>query len=188
MNVLVRFRPVALAALLAATLLTGCAMKSNPHDAFMGDSLTEGWTLPTVNLGIHGQTTAQMLERFPKQVPGHGYGTVFILGGTNDVLLHVDPHVTVGNLEKMADLAQDAHIEPVLAEIPPIFRDNRSYLPAVNALNQEIIQLAGAKHLKLINYYGALIDHPDFESDGVHMKGRGYMMMDIALMRTKTPF
>ena len=63
--------------LLTAGLLAGCGrMKANPHDAFMGDSITEGWTLPTVNLGIHGQTTAEMLARFPRQVLDQGYSTV----------------------------------------------------------------------------------------------------------------
>ncbi len=175
--------------LAAAVLMTGCGgVHANPHDAFMGDSITQGWTLPTVNLGIHGQTTAQMLERFPRQVAGHGYGTVFILGGTNDTLLHIDPQITVTNLGKMVDLAQAAHIEPVLAEIPPIYRDNGAYAAAVDRLNAQIAQLAADRNVKLVNYYAALDGHPQFESDGVHMKRRGYWMMDIALMRTKSPF
>ena len=126
------------APLLSTGLLAGCgSMHANPHDAFMGDSITEGWTLPTVNLGIHGQTTAQMLERFPRQVPGHGYTTVFILGGTNDTLLHLDPQETIANLGRMVDLAQAAKIEPVLSEIPPIFRDNGAYSAAVDAIERE---------------------------------------------------
>jgi lysophospholipase L1-like esterase len=174
--------------LVAALAFHFVTLKSNPHDAFMGDSLTQGWSLPTVNLGIYGQTTAQMLARFPDQVLGHDYSTVFILGGTNDVLLHVDPQVTVDNLARMADLAASAHIEPVLAEIPPIYRNNGAYSAAVDALNEKIVQLADTRHLKLINYYGSLVGHPNFESDGVHMKSRGYWMMDMALMRTKSPF
>ena len=177
------------APLLSTGLLAGCgSMHANPHDAFMGDSLTEAWTLPTVNLGIHGQTTAQMLERFPRQVPRHGYTTVFILGGTNDTLLHVDPRVTIANLGKMVDLAQAAKIEPVLSEIPPIYLEDGAYSAAVDVLNAKIIQLAADRNLKLVNYYAALDGHPNLESDGVHMKRRGYMMMDIALMRTKSPF
>jgi len=169
--------------------MAGCGpMKTNAHTVFMGDSITEGWTLPRVNLGMHGQTTAEMLARFPRQVPGHGYGTVFILGGTNDVLLHIPAQTTVTNLGQMVDIAEAAHIEPVLAEIPPIFKENGKYAADVNTLNQQIVQLADARHLKFVNYYGALIDHPNFESDGIHMKRRGYMMMEIALMRTKNPF
>lgn len=172
-----------------AVLVSGCgSMKANEHDAFMGDSITQGWTLPRVNLGIHGQTTAQMLDRFAQQIPNHGYTTVFILGGTNDVLLHVDPQTTIRNLEGMIDIAEAAKLEPVLAEIPPIYRDNGAYSPAVDTLNQQIVQLAESHHLKLVNYYGALVGHPGFESDGIHMKRRGYWMMDIALMRTKSPF
>jgi acyl-CoA thioesterase-1 len=189
---MMRFHRIAIllgAPLLSTGLLAGCGgVHANPHDAFMGDSITEGWTLPTSNLGIHGQTTAQMLERFPQQIPGHGYGTVFILGGTNDTLLHLDPQVTIENLGRMVDLAQAAHIEPVLSEIPPIFRDHGAYSAAVYRLNAQIVQLAADRNVKLVNYYAALEDHPKFESDGVHMKRRGYWMMDIALMRTKSPF
>lgn len=186
------FRGIAIqigAPLLLTGLLAGCGgVHANPHDAFMGDSITEGWTLPAVNLGIYGQTTAQMLDRFPRQVPGHGYSTVFILGGTNDTLLHIDPQETIANLGRMVDLAQAAKIEPVLSEIPPIFRDHGTYLAAVDILNAKIIQLAADRNLKLVNYYAALDGHPGFESDGVHMKRRGYLMMDLALMRTKSPF
>ena len=88
----------------------------------------------------------------------------------------------------MATLAQSAHIEPVLSEIPPIYRDHGAYAAAVDALNARIVQLAADRNLKLVNYYAPLEGHPDFESDGVHMKRRGYLMMDIALMRTKSPF
>lgn len=173
----------------AAVLLSGCGSAStNPRYAFVGDSLTQLWPLPRVNLGVYGQTSERILARFPQQVPNHGYTTVFILAGTNDVLSHVDSQVTVAHLERMVQIAQSAHIEPVLAEIPPIYAAHGIYLPAVEALNQRIVQLAAADHVKIVNYYGALVGHPDFESDGVHMKHRGYLMMDIALMRTKSPF
>ena len=65
-------------------------IKASANTAFLGDSLTEEWVYPRVNLGIYGNTTAQMFARFPAQIQGHHYRRVVILGGTNDLsLIHI---------------------------------------------------------------------------------------------------
>jgi lysophospholipase L1-like esterase len=153
--------------------------------AFMGDSITEGWAFPRANFGIYGQTTAQMLARFPAQVPNRNFRAVVILGGTNDTLLGIDPAVTIANLSRMVDLARAAGIEPILAEIPPIYRERGRFLPAVQRLNASIVGLASAKQVKLADYYDALLNHPACFSDGTHLKRRGYLRMELALLRTE---
>lgn len=171
-----------LASLLLVTGLSACSRIKAPSDvAFMGDSITEMWTLPRVNLGIHGQTTAQMLQRFPSDVLRKNLRTVVILGGTNDVLLGVDPEITIANLSRMADLASSHGLEPVLCEIPPIYARQSSLSAKVTALNQRIVALAAAKRLKLVDYYDAINGHPDYFSDGIHLKRRGYLVMDWTL-------
>jgi lysophospholipase L1-like esterase len=168
-------------------LLTGCRTgKAGSRIAFLGDSITEGWKYPAVNLGIRGNTTAQMLERFPRQVPGHGYTAVVILGGTNDVLTGVPPETTVHNLETLGEETVEDHAQPVLCEIPPIFHDfnpsdRRNFQPAVEDLNRRIAALAARRGWKLVDYYTPLAGHPEDSSDGVHMKRRGYEAMEQAL-------
>ncbi len=77
-----------------ACFSTGCKLyKASPDTAFLGDSITQGWAYPSVNLGIFGNTTGQMAARFPSQILGHHYKQVVILGGTNDVLLGIDSAV-----------------------------------------------------------------------------------------------
>lgn len=175
--------------LLASVQLAGCGLnQASPRVAFMGDSLTEGWSFPRVNLGKHGQTTAEMLARFPDQVPGKGYKEVVILGGTNDTLLGLDPEVTIKNLSAMADLATAAHIEPILAQIPPIYRNDRDYPPKVRTLNSKIVKLAADKHLRLVDYYHPLDGHPEEYSDGVHLRRVAYWKMEYALAKVKNPF
>jgi acyl-CoA thioesterase I len=174
---------------IAASLATGCNLnRASGSVAFMGDSLTEGWSLPRVNLGIHGQTTGQMLERFSRQVPGHGYKSVIILGGTNDVLLKISPDITIANLSKMIDLAKNAGIEPTICEIPPIFRTDRDYMTQIEDLNRRITALAAERKVKLVNYFDAIDHHPGYSSDGVHMKRRGYLAMERALLQVESPF
>jgi acyl-CoA thioesterase-1 len=181
-----------------AAVLTGIAIvcsifgfhliSADPHIAFLGDSITQGWHYPRANFGIHGNTTAQMLARFPKVIPGRDYREVVILGGTNDVLLNIDSDQTIRNLEALGEDTLDQHAEPILCEIPPIFHsynpdDTRNYMPAVVALNSRIASLAQAHHWKLVDYYTPLENKPTYSADGVHMKRRGYLVMEAALLR-----
>jgi acyl-CoA thioesterase-1 len=161
-------------------MMNGCGLnRASARYAFMGDSLTEDWELPRANLGVHGNTTAQMLARFP---------AVFILGGTNDILLGIKPAITVRNLSRMVDEATADGAEPVLAQIPDIYQNNHTYNQPVCQLNEQITALAQAKHLKLADYYDVTHNHPGYESDGVHMNRAGYLAMEKALLSMKIPF
>ena len=154
----------------------------------MGDSLTWGWSFPRANLGIRGQTTAQMLERFPRQISAREYREVVILGGTNDTLLGLDPALTLSNLGRMVDLASAAGMRPVLGEIPPIYKEDGRYLQAVDLLDSKIVELAADRHVSVIDYASALRGHAEAYSDGVHLKRRGYLRMEWTLVRADDPF
>ena len=156
--------------------------------AFMGDSLTYGWSFPRSNLGVRGETTAQMLERFPRQISAAEYREVVILGGTNDTLLGLDPALTLGNLGRMVDLASAAGVRPALGEIPPIYKERGRYFAAVQVLNAGIVRLAAQRNVTVIDYARALGGRPDVYSDGVHLKRRGYARMEWALVKADHPF
>ena len=170
--------------------LSGCRMlKADPHMAFLGDSIVEAWWYPSANLGSHGDTTAKMLARFPLVVPSHGYTTVVVLGGSNDVLLGIDPETTILNLEAIGQQTMQLHAEPVLCQIPPIFHgwkpdDRKDYKPQVLELNRRIAQLAAEHRWRLVDFYTPLIGHPNFSDDGVHTNRTGYLLMVVALRRT----
>lgn len=156
--------------------------------AFLGDSLTWGWSFPRVNLGVRGETTGQMLERFPRQIAPGAYREVVILGGTNDTLLGLDPAVTLGNLGRMVDLARAAGARPVLGEILPIYIQSGRYGAAVEALDAGIVRLGAERHVAVVDYASVLRGHPEVYSDGVHLKRRGYLRMEWALLRADDPF
>jgi lysophospholipase L1-like esterase len=129
-----------------------------------------------------------MLARFPNEIPNRNFRTVVLLGGTNDTLLGIDPSTTIANLSRMVDLARAANVEPLLAEIPPIYKQSGRYLAAVQRLNSAITALARAKNVKQIDYYDALLNHQSSYSDGTHLKRRGYLRMELALVETQNPF
>jgi lysophospholipase L1-like esterase len=175
--------------LCALGLLTGCGLvKSSPNIAFLGDSITQQWDYPTNNFGIFGNTTEQMLARLPPILTSRHYKEVVILGGTNDVLLQISPAETLHNLEAIANQAVASGAQPVLCEIPPIFHsfnpnDKRDYSRAVRNLNEQIVQLAARHRWGLLDYYDPMIGRPGFSSDGVHLKRRGYAVMDLVFLR-----
>ncbi len=156
--------------------------------AFMGDSLTQGWSFPRANFGVYGQTTAQMRARFPGQIDSGGFLRVVILGGTNDTLLGLDREVTLQNLGMMVDEARAHGVEPVLAEIPPIYRGNGVYLRAVEGLDAGIVELGQRKRVPVVDYFSALTGQQRSYSDGVHLRRRGYLRMEWALVKTIDPF
>jgi lysophospholipase L1-like esterase len=156
--------------------------------AFMGDSLTRGWAFPRVNFGVKGQTTAEMVDRFPAEVCWKGYQQVVIMGGTNDTLLGVDPEVTLKNLDLMVEMARAAGVKPVMAEIPPIYAEGGKFLPAVQRLDAGIVKLAGEEKVPVADYYDAIAGHPELLGDGIHTGKRGYLRMEWALLKVDMVF
>lgn len=168
-------------------------IKASANVAFLGDSLTEGWAYPRTNLGTYGNTTAQMVARFPSEIPGRHYKWVVILGGTNDILLGIQSTSTIDNLRTLGTYTIQAGAKPVLCEIPPIFHsfdpaDKTDYSNKVRVLNLQITQLAVAHKWKLIDYYHPILGHPEYSSDGVHMKRRGYFIMEWTYLREAPSF
>lgn len=179
--------------MLLLCLPTGCRLvKADPKTAFLGDSLTFMWAYPRANFGMWGDTTAEMLARFPASIEAGRYTKVVILGGTNDVFHGIDPNVTIRNLQKIATLAVRGGAQPVLCEIPPIFHsfiksDHTDYSGKVRSLNERIVRLAAERKWKLADYYDPMLGHPGYSSDGVHMKRRGYAVMEWALFHAAPP-
>jgi lysophospholipase L1-like esterase len=181
-----------MAALLMVCFVAGCgaggsnppAVKADANIAFMGDSITYGWSLPTTNFGVSGNTTTQMLGRFKFDVLGHGYKAVVILGGTNDLRFlteSLDAGVSdaVANLQAMAEEAESQNILVVLCEIPPLVDEEDQ----VVAMNAAIIALAKAHHYRLVDYYTPMAGHPEYFVDGIHPNSYGYFVMQQALSK-----
>ncbi len=162
--------------------LTGCGSYV-AYDVFMGDSITKAWSLPGVNLGVSGNTTSQMLVRFPSEVPGHGYRVFVLLGGVNDLLRGLSPEEAFANIALMAKAARQAQMTVVLCELTPVYRDDQPILdPDIRALNTAIEQLVQSDHYLLVDYYDPMYGHPEYFRDGLHPNAQGYAVMDEALL------
>lgn len=163
--------------------------------AFMGDSITGDWRFPaapnftTLNLGVAGNTTAQMLARFQAQVidANPPVGIVVIDGGINDWLHNDGTPVTVANVSEMAQLASTSGIRVIVASV--MLGD---FLPGgviiqptsadVEAFNTQLIEVCELNGYTYADYFHAMLLSDGTEDfslyvDGVHPNDAGYAKM-----------
>jgi lysophospholipase L1-like esterase len=165
---------------------------------FMGDSITDGWTLagffpgkPYVNRGIGGQTTPQMLVRmFPDVIDLHP-AAVIILAGTNDIGGNTGPETSTmveQNLQAMTELAQKHDIKVILCSVLPVsdytqHKQTAKRPPAdILKINAWIKQYVGEAQAGFADYYGALVDAQEmlkdgYSNDGLHPNAKGYALL-----------
>lgn len=160
--------------------------------AFMGDSITALWPLdqydpgPTLNFGVGGNTSVQMLARFDAVVAASP-GVVVILAGAGD-LEYIGPAAsTTDSIKAMAATASAAGIRVILCSVPPHFYSSghgQSYSNAdVEAFNQKILTLAIANGYLFADYYPVFLNPDDtvnpslFIADGAHPTPAGYAAM-----------
>ena len=164
---------------------------------FFGDSITELWRAAdpelfsgeTLNRGISGQTTAQMLGRFRHDVIALRPRVVHIMAGTNDLAGNTGPTEfpwIQANIRSMVELARANGIGVVLAAVPPAIHFNwrPSIRPVtqIEALNAWIKDYAAAEKLGFVDYGVILGDgtggmKAELSPDGVHPNPAAYSRM-----------
>lgn len=165
---------------------------------FFGDSITALWpdVMPAffarhgyVGRGRVGQTTAQMLERFDRDVIEAKPSVVVILAGTNDIAGSNPPYDDApirANLRAMTERAQTHGIRVVLASLLPVrdypWRHGLDPAPRVVALNAWIKEYAARVGAVYLDYFSAMADaenglRADLGRDSVHPNLAGYQVM-----------
>jgi len=171
---------------------------STARVVFIGDSITEAWreadpqlfTNDTVNRGIGGQTSEQMLVRFRSDVIELNPRVVHIMAGTNDVAGNNGPTslaVFQGNIRSMVEEARLHQIRVVLASVPPSARipwrtEIERPADTIAAMNRWLREYARCEHLVFVDYTAVLDDgrggiKPGLSTDGVHPTHAGYAAM-----------
>jgi lysophospholipase L1-like esterase len=165
---------------------------------FMGDSITDAWgrrfgKLPgkaSINRGISGQTTPQMLIRFRPDVIALRPKLVVILAGTNDLSGNTGPttlEAIQGNLTSMVELAKANDIRVVLASVLPVcdsLRPQTTRRPPeqIRALNAWIRDYATKTGAVYLDYHSAMAGtdgllKPELTYDCLHPNEAGYEVM-----------
>jgi lysophospholipase L1-like esterase len=174
----------------------GLPAKGEARVVFLGDSITEFWSLPEsfpgkpyVNRGISGQTTPQMVLRFRQDVIALRPEVVVILAGTNDIAENTGP-ITIGaiedNLASMVDLAKRNGIRVVLSALVPAlkypWRPDLAPVEKIHSLNDWMKDYAAKEGLLFLDYHSAMANEQrglkaELSEDGVHPNKAGYAVM-----------
>lgn len=179
-----------------AVVLAGPA----PRVVFMGDSITEFWSIGdpdlfgegVINRGISGQTSAQMLVRFWQDVVNLKPEMVHIMTGTNDLAENtgfVSDDTYKGNIKAMVTLAKSHGIGVILASIPPAgsfgWRPDLQPPERISVLNLWLEDYAKETGATFVDYHSLLTEDgrgmsESFTHDGVHPHRSGYAQMHDA--------
>jgi lysophospholipase L1-like esterase len=176
---------------------------------FMGDSITELWKMLDSDFftsksyicrGISGETTAEMLLRFPQDVLALKPKVTVIMGGTNDIAQNkgvIPLEDTFKNIVAMAQLAKKNNIRVILCSVLPAydFPWHPGLHPAeqVIKLNAMIRAYANNNHIIYLDYFSAMADEKKglktgYSEDGVHPALAGYKVMEplavMAILKT----
>lgn len=173
---------------------------------FMGDSITEGWSLSDpnffkknsfVNRGIGGQTSPQMLLRFKQDAIHLNPSMVIINAGTNDIAENTGPSTTqmiIDNITSMAEICMKNNIAVALSTILPVFKyswnENIINVPEkISNVNRNLKKYSKDNNIQFIDYYSSMVNGQKglmsaYGSDGVHPTKEGYNVMADILRNT----
>ncbi len=174
----------------------------------MGDSLTYGYdvaprygwvalagaNLPiqTVNYGQCGDTTGGMRSRLAAALRQEQPDMVFIMGGTNDILLDYPLSVVEANMEALITQAQAAGIT-VVAGIAPLTKEESHFFgwqrkedvqrhnEAIRAYRRWLLDFCGSHGVGTIDFFEAFrqageAGETQLYEDGVHPTRKGYAL------------
>ena len=172
-----------------------------------GDSLTAGFQSPTAECpdyqetpygrflaerlgdrarvqisGVCGELTAEMVERFDRDVVRHRPAWVVLLGGTNDLGWNLPPAEIIRNLTAMYERAVKAGIRVAAVTVPSI-RGFDDHIARRHDLNTLIADSCAHRNLPCVDLFTATAE-PDthrlaapYSNDGLHLTTAGYDLL-----------
>jgi lysophospholipase L1-like esterase len=143
--------------------------------------LDSGWRV--VNRGRGGEETGQGVGRIGGVLRADRPGFVLIMEGTNDASEDRSAGAIVANLEAMINQVQSSHSIPVVATIPPNFRNDANAQNIISQANPMIRNMAQARGVVLAEIFDGMNDPSLFSTpsegvrDPLHPNERGYAVM-----------
>ena len=179
-------------------------MSNNFDIIFFGDSLTFGYGVPkqnswvykltqklsssSLNKACNGDTTTSMLSRYYNDVLILCPTKIFIMGGTNYLLLGRSVASIIDNLEIMIKDGIQINSEIIIG-VPPkiigqmanaLFSPSNLYAYAERELlilKNELIKLCINYEIQFINFYDVILAKNNIYLDGIHLTSSGHELM-----------
>ena len=167
---------------------TGMPLPDTPYGGFLQEWLGARGRVSVK--GMCGETTSDMVTRFPRDVVDVGPSSTVILGGTNDLGWGVVPSTIITHLERLYTLALAAGMQPVGVTVPSIRAEDpgagplpdwlHSHIHYRLELNRLIAERCERHHMPCVDLFRATSEGPSFllasrfSSDGLHLNAAGY--------------
>lgn len=165
---------------------------------FLGDSLTWGYDVPRgkgwvellaeehkdidfINAGLNGDTLQGMTNRFEERYAGGSYKFVFLMGGTNDILMGRDGASCFRKIAKLGERIA-ASQTPVIIGVPmEIVWELADEGAVIRSYREQLLAFCQQKGWTYIDFYKVLHTAGErgenvFDGD-VHPNEKGYQYM-----------
>lgn len=179
-------------------------MNTNIDILFFGDSLTFGYGVKkqdswvykitqeifstSLNKACNGYTTSYMLSRYYTDVLKYSPSNLFLMCGTNDLLLGRSIKSIIENIELMIRDSLDINSNLIIGIPPTIIGEmaNKLFTPSslyeyaekeLIILKDELISLCNSYNLKFINFYDLTLNKKNLYLDGIHLSSIGHELM-----------
>ncbi len=173
---------------------------------FLGDSITDFFRVNeyfhgvyTINRGIGGDTTDDVLKRMPESVYQLSPSKVFLMIGTNDLPVKNSDQDIVDNISKIIALIQDncpeakIYLESIYPVSDARHRKIRRIIVGkrtnerIQRINEALKALALEKEIPYIDVYNHLTDETgnlrlEYTVEGLHLTVLGYRAVAEVLM------
>ncbi|MBV1758938.1 MAG: arylesterase [Dethiosulfatibacter sp.] len=175
----------------------------------IGDSLTYGYGveqfdswiylirkrtgLDIINKGINGDTTDGMLYRFDEDVASMRPDVVFVMGGSNDLIMNVEPLVVESNIASLCRLAFKKSIKPIIGIPPNVdvgnvredWADFSDFIKVAEQLakyRERLLHYSQISCVEYVDFYLEIEKHAingigELYFDGLHMNEMGHRIM-----------
>ncbi|MBR4618467.1 MAG: hypothetical protein IKO49_04090 [Bacilli bacterium] len=172
---------------------------------FLGDSITKGYDLNkfypnnnTVNSGIDGHNTKDILNDMEDRVYRYNPSKIFLLIGTNDIQQGKNENEIIENIEKIIEEIKDniKESEIYLESIYPINNTDNDKInhdmvgertnKEIKEINDKLKEYCKEHKITYIDLYDKLTNKDDeleikYTSDGLHMSEEGYEVITKSL-------
>lgn len=177
---------------------------NNVDFIFFGDSLTFGYgvckedswayriskrlCISSLNKANNGETTTSLLSRYYTDVLVNTPSTIFIMAGTNDLLLGRPVTSIIDNLEIMIKEGLNINSKIIIGIPPKIIGEmaNSIFFPSnlysyaekeLLTLSNRIIELCNNYKIDYIDFYDLLLNENNIYLDGIHLTPAGHELM-----------
>lgn len=185
-------------------------LKDNIDVVFIGDSLTFGYgvskdnswvskitnyyNFTALNRGINGDTTASMLSRFDNDALKYNPKLIFLMGGSNDLLLRRSLDYITENIELMIKDALSKNINIIIG-IPPFIHGSMAYnlfstFSDYDLVEKDLIKLriylikiCLKYNINYVDFYSLTVNKKELYLDGIHLNSEGNNILFNAALK-----